>query len=293
VRIEIHQGPVDDILDDWEAVFAADPCATPFVSPAWARLWWKYWGRGARPWIVLAREGERAVGIAPLILRRHGPFRVLRILGGEPGDYWDVLSLPDHRSAFWSALFRELADRAGEWDLLLLDALSPGAEAGVVPDERSPLRIRQRKPVRCPAIELPDSFEQYLASLRKKRRSDLARHLKRLEGDLELRELRGESELRRAIEYWHEVRTRQWEASGRTMYKLQTTERFRRFIGDVVAALVPAGMASLWEFRWQGEVAGVDLNFHDARTFYGYLGGYEPKLDRKSTRLNSSPAAWG
>jgi len=279
VEIEIHRGPLADLLDDWEGVFAADPRATPFVSPAWGRVWWEHWGVGADLWAAVVRDGARTVGLAPLIAQRVGPFRLLRVLGGEPGDYWDVLSVPERRSEVLDALCDELARLSGSWDVMLLDALSPGTETDAALERHSALRVSRRPPVVCPAIELPHSFDDYLASLPRKRRANLQRHLRRLDGgEVELRELNGEGELRSAIRRWHEIRERQWRAKRRRMYGLQVTARFRDFIADVVVALVPAGMASLWEFRSHGEVVGLNLNFHDPRSFYWYLGGYEPEF---------------
>lgn len=47
---------------------------------------------------------------------------------------------------------------------------------------------------------------------------------------------------------------------------------------DAVRRLVPAGLALVWELRHEDEIAGVYVNFMDERSFYWYLGGFDPAL---------------
>ncbi len=71
-----------------------DDEATPFSSAEWARAWWTHWAGAGTPFIVTVRDSGRLVGLAPLVLARRGPFRVLTELGRPPSNYWDVLSEP-------------------------------------------------------------------------------------------------------------------------------------------------------------------------------------------------------
>ena len=54
--------------------------------------------------------------------------------------------------------------------------------------------------------------------------------------------------------------------------------RFGDFMLEVTSALVPAGLALVWELRHRGAVAGVYVNLVDERAFYWYLGGFDPAL---------------
>jgi CelD/BcsL family acetyltransferase involved in cellulose biosynthesis len=280
MRAEVHDGPPSDLLEDWRRLFAADDRVTPFASPDWATCWWKHWGEAAKPWMVVVSDAGGVVGLAPLLWRREGPFRLLRPLGGRPGDYWDVLSAPELRSSVVGAAFDELANSTRFWDLLVLDDLSPYSQTAQVLVLRQELPMRQREPMRCPAIELPGSFDDYLRMLPSSHaRTNFVRHLKRLDrGELELYEPTGAEELRDGIQRWHEIRMRQWQTAEKQLYSLQTTERFRDFFADVAASMVPAGLAALWEFRRDGERVGMYFSFLDHHAQYWNLGGYEPSF---------------
>jgi CelD/BcsL family acetyltransferase involved in cellulose biosynthesis len=272
----VSGGDVEAVLDEWAVVHAADPHATPFVSPGWARAWMRHWAPRARPWVLLVRDGSRLAGVAPLSLQRIGPLRLLGMLGKEPGDYWDVVAAPADRAAVSAAVAEELVRRRREWDAGILSCLVPdSATAGAF--SSAGLHIMHRPGVACPAIALPATWDGYLAMLPRGRRGNLRRHLRRLdEGEVELREVRESAELPGALARWQDLRESQWDERGRSLNPTHRTNRFREFLLDVVQALVPVGQALVWEFRVDGHTAGMYVNFVDARSYYWYLGGFDP-----------------
>jgi CelD/BcsL family acetyltransferase involved in cellulose biosynthesis len=280
MEVDLHADQIDPILPEWEALYEADPAASPFTSAQWARAWWPHWAGSARPWLVAVREQGRLIGLAPLVLRRRGPFRVLGPLGREPGNYWDVLALPEYRSAVETAVARNLAERSGDWDAIALGGVPAGSGIGPAL-ERAGLRVSRRPPVPHPGLELPASFDDYLSALPGKRRKDLRRHLRRLdEGEITRRELTGDREIAAAIESWQEMRVRWWHARGKVLNPEHASPRFRDFISDLMRLLVPAGLALVWEYRHRNDLVGVELSLTTERRFYAWLDGYEPAAAR-------------
>ncbi|HEU4978481.1 MAG TPA: GNAT family N-acetyltransferase [Solirubrobacteraceae bacterium] len=275
MRVECAER-LEDVLDGWAELHARDPLATPFASPGWARAWWEHWAAGARPRIVTVHDEGVLVGLAPFALRRVGPVRVLVGIGRHPGDYWAPLALPAAREGVMAAVAHALAERAGEWDLLVASGLAPGLplESALTGAGH---RVVHRAPSPCPAIDLPASFEDYEASLPRSRRGNLRRHLRRLDdGELALRSVREPHELHEAIGRWRVLRERQWQAAGRRLAAMHRGARFEAFLRDVALALVPAGLAEVREFRVGERVAGVYVDFCDVRAFHWFLGGFDP-----------------
>jgi CelD/BcsL family acetyltransferase involved in cellulose biosynthesis len=278
MQTELHRGPLDPLLPEWERLFAADDEATPFSSAEWARAWWPHWSGSSAAFVVTVRDGGRLVGLAPLVLARRGPFRVLTELGRPPSNYWDVLSEPAARAEVGTAVMSELAARRSEWHALLLGGVREGSatERAVL---ASGMRVRRRKPTPYPGIELPASFEEYLAGLPRKRRKDLRRHLRRLEdGRLELRRVRDPSDVRAAMDRWQDIRVRWWTQRGKRMDPEHASARFLGFMREAMALMVPRGLADVWELRHDGEVVGVEVNLADRRTYYSWMGAYDPAV---------------
>ena len=278
MRAEVHSGPLDALLPEWDALFGADAEATPFSCPGWARAWWAHWSEGAQPWLVTVRDGNELIGLAPLVAARRGPFRVLAELGRPPANYWSVLAAPGARAAVNGAVAGAISSRSGEWHALLLGGL-PAESPFEAALRAAGLRVRARRPTPYPGIELPDSFEAYLQELPRKRRKDLRRHMRRLDdGRLELRDVTEPAALRAAIDRWQEIRVRWWQSRDKAMDPEHASPRFRDFMRDLVAELVPQGRAQVWEFRRDDAVVGVEVNLMDERRFYSWMGAYEPEV---------------
>jgi CelD/BcsL family acetyltransferase involved in cellulose biosynthesis len=276
VRTELYAGSPEELASEWGEVFEADPDATPFVSPGWGLAWMRHLGEGTEPWLVTVRDGDRLVGLAPFALERGRARRTLRLIGKEPGDYWDVLAVPDHREAVTRAVAAELARREDHWDVFPLAGQPGGSITTALTGEHS-LRVRARSGTRCPRISLPEDFDEYLRQLPGSHRSNVRKHLRRLDqGQIELREVADVAALDGAVARWHELHIKRWEGLSRSIDPTHVKPRFREFMLDAMRALVPRQLAQVIEFVAEGEVIGVYVNLLDAQSFYWYQGGFEP-----------------
>jgi CelD/BcsL family acetyltransferase involved in cellulose biosynthesis len=273
----VERGPIAELFCDWDRLHGASPGATPFQSARWARAWWPHWAAGAQPYLVAVREEGRLVGLAPLVRRRRAGVRLLEPVGIEPGDYWDVLAEPGRAADVAATVAGTLHARSRDWDALMLRTVPPAsAFPGAL--DRFRVRIGVHRPVRAPAIELPDSFDAYLAALPSSRRKDLRRHLRQIDRDVELHEVTDPERLPAFVARWRELRRMQWDYQGREIDPEHLSDRMAAFMVDCLRELVPVGLALAWEYRRDGEVVGAYVNYADREAFYSYLGGFEPAL---------------
>lgn len=278
VRVELS----DDLtaLDGgWSALWESDPTATPFASSQWLTAWCSHWAEGGRPWILLVYDGKRLAGAAPFLLRRRGGLRLLNGLGVGVGNYWDVIAAPEDRAEVVAAVAAELAGRSGEWDAFFLDKL-PEESATIAAVQKAGLRTESVARMVSPRIELPDTFEDYLMTLSSKRRRDIRRCLDKFDGgELTMRSLSEPRELRAAIERWQALKVQWWKRREQPMNPEHASTRFREFTVDAISAMVPLGLASVWEMSRDGEVVAVAIGLLDESTYYGWLFGFDWRLE--------------
>ena len=280
MRTELYGGPPEELTQEWEELYRSDSSATPFVSPGWGQAWMRHWSRSAEPWLITVRDAERLVGLAPLALERYRGARVVRMLGKEPGDYWDVLAVPERRDDVTRAVAAELSRLEDRWDVFFC-APQPGASTTAALFGQRSLRMQPRPSTPCPGIELPGTFDEYLALLPASRRGNIRRHIRKLDrGDVTLREVTEVPELDGAIGRWHALHMKRWETLERSIEPTHLTRGFHDFLLDAMRALVPQGRATVWEFSANGEVAGVYVNLLDDDAFYWYLSGFDPRHSR-------------
>jgi len=276
-------------MDDWERLYRADPLATPYSSPGWARAWLDAWAEDEAPYVLRVHDGAGTVAIAPFSISRRAGLRVLGMLGKEPADYWDLISEPGLRVDASLAVGAALAARRRAWDLAVLSCMPPGS-ATAASLERAGLRVHRRAPVPCPAIDLPATFEDYLAGLDSRVRRNIRRSLRSLDnGVVQLRAVTDPARLPAAIEAWQDLRERQWRGMGKSITPSHTSERFRRFMLAATRNLVADGTALVWEFLHEERIAGSYLSFADARAQYWFLGGFDP--ERRSLGLGKLAAS--
>jgi CelD/BcsL family acetyltransferase involved in cellulose biosynthesis len=269
---------LDSVQDVWERLYAIDDRSTPFSSPGWARAWWPHWAGDATPFVVVVRDGDAPVGVAPFFLTRRGPLRQLRGIGTIVGNYWDVIAAEGDRERAARAVVEALGQHAGRWDLLQLDRLPPGSAIEAALDA-SPLGVRRRPPTAAPAVELPASFDDYLASLSGNRRRQVRKRLRQIDdGPLERRIVDDPERLPAAIERWHALRTAWWEDRDKDLLDAHASPAFKDFVLAAVTTLVPQGLMVVSELVHEGDVVGVAVDLCDQGTFYYWLGGFDSEI---------------
>ena len=276
--VERHHA-IAPLLAEWAALHAADDRATPYGSAAWARAAVEHGCAGGEPWCLTFRDDGRLVGLAALARRRRASMRVLRPLGDEHADCWDVLALPAYRAAVARRCGEELRRRSGEWDALVLTHLT---HESTVADAlaRGGLHTRGHDGLPHPHVALPATFDEYLARFPSERRRRMRKHLKPLDSGRVTARVLGVDEVPCAIECLLDLRQRQWAAAGKALLPALAEERFRAFLTAVACDLVPAGSASLVEYADDGAPFAVYIDFMDDRAFHGFMGGYEPSAAR-------------
>jgi CelD/BcsL family acetyltransferase involved in cellulose biosynthesis len=154
VEVIQGEGELARLRDDWDAVYAADPEAQPFMSWGWISAWFQR----LPGWVVLAVKpaagATQYVGFLPLqlelVLGRDGVFHnVLRTGGGYFAGYTGFLCRPEHEIQAIAALAE--ATLRLNWSRLHLDNIhaSP-ARLGRFLEHFGAPRFEQRK------VERPD-----------------------------------------------------------------------------------------------------------------------------------------
>ncbi|MBN1440777.1 MAG: GNAT family N-acetyltransferase [Anaerolineales bacterium] len=184
-------GTWEAISEEWNRLLSASAAAYPFLRCEYLRAWWDHLGAGEWPAaelrIAVWREDGSLAGVAPLFRTTcDGEHRLLFIGSAEISDYLDLVAAPDRLPSFCAALFESLAAfPASEFaalDLFNLHASSPTIPLLEAEAERRGWGLSREFLQVCPAIALPRSWEDYLASLDKKTRHEIRRKLRRAEG---------------------------------------------------------------------------------------------------------------
>jgi CelD/BcsL family acetyltransferase involved in cellulose biosynthesis len=177
MRVELTDDPAAFRTREWSALVEADPAGTLFHTPAYLKLWWEEFGAGSLVLAFVEDDGQ-AVGACAF----ESVQGRLQFLGGfDVTDYMGPVARPGLERTVAGELIAAVlevpwteANFAGlphgpAWLPALEDA---AASRGI--------EVQRESDGVAPLIELPGSFDGYLAALPAKLRHEMRRKERRL-----------------------------------------------------------------------------------------------------------------
>jgi CelD/BcsL family acetyltransferase involved in cellulose biosynthesis len=172
--------------NEWNDAVQRARIPHPFLRHEWVRSWWDSFQGDRQLHIVIVRDDDRIVGIAPLMRENavvYGlPVRRLALVANDHTPRTDFVVASDENEVY-RAIWSSLASEMDRWDVLQLTQLQGTSRAipamsGLASADHLP--IGTWKSSDSPYLELAGTWEGYWASLSAKFRSNLRNRLTRL-----------------------------------------------------------------------------------------------------------------
>jgi CelD/BcsL family acetyltransferase involved in cellulose biosynthesis len=271
---------------EWRALLSRASMNKVFASPTWLRTWWQEFGAGCDLILLSVRRRGELVGVAPLM--RDGE-RLCFAGDTQVCDYMDLIAARGEEEAVLSAVLRSLGEEPwrelvlwavpeGSPTLDALKAVAPpfGLQVGIEPEDV------------CPQLELPATWEEYLAGLGKKDRHELRRKLRKLSqgGEVVLEAIVEPAALEAALDDF--LRLCRESRSDKDAFM---TDQMERFFRAIVAALAAEERIELLFLTLGGVRVAAVLCFRGDGEALLYNSGYDPNYAYLSVGLLSKALA--
>lgn len=264
-----------DVVGPWERVLEGDSDAGVFCHPAWLRAWWEALGSGDLL-IALVWDGDEPIAVFPTCTCG-GEEGLLSFLGSQDVTDEQVPVAVPEREAEALTFFTDWVFTDAGFDRVRFHSVLEGNRwLGVVREvARGAGRVAKQEQVDiAPVIELPRTFEDYLARLSGHDRHELRRKRRRLD------EL-GEWNIRRADEIG-------WEQDLAAFFEFHrnapgekagffTPER-ERFFRRLAADLFLMGLARLDVLDLDGQAVACTFSYDFRDTLALYNSSFRPDL---------------
>ncbi len=285
---------LDAIRSEWSQLAGQ----RPLLSWHWLAGWWRHYGAShslqkqrARLWVLCVRDGRgRLVGIAPWYIASSSVYgRVVRFLGdGEVcTDHLSLLCAPGSEAAVADALADWLLpqdDRKGSagyepWGLLDLaevDAADP--IIGLLLESLRQRRaiVHTRPGTNCWRLDLPGSWDEYLALLSKSQR----KHVRRLQrayfdtGRVAQRFVETAADLEHGFELLAHLHRLRWQSRGEPgVFQSPTFVAFHR---QMVRQFCEEQRLRISWIELDGRPIAAEYQFTGNDTIYAYQAGMDP-----------------
>ena len=176
---------IDQLGEDWDKLVEASQAPYLFVTSSWIKTWWGMFHGSAQPYVVTIVSQNALIAGVPL-MRKDG---VISFIGGDDlFDYHDfVISAEDKAKCyklFGSFLLEE------HWEALDFTSIPESSPTiKYLPEffETNGFKVQILEEDVVPGLVLPETWDSFLQSLRKKDRHELRRKIRRIEDSSEYR----------------------------------------------------------------------------------------------------------
>jgi CelD/BcsL family acetyltransferase involved in cellulose biosynthesis len=275
----------DGLRDEWEAAALVDPDPNVFLTWPWARTWWRQFGDGHRLHIVVVRDADGVVAIAPLCRARlgRGPVAttVLQRLAHDAGDYGGVIlarRAPDATAALIAHLGEQL--RSGVSAVVLSRLPSDAQFTGLLGDQ-----LRDGTQGIEPTVDVLGGGTCLFTDVRQG--FDLAKQAKKHKVRQRMRRLEEQHSPVAFVEHTGEtletgldrlvsLHDRRWEQIDEPMQGLLADDARRAFLLDAIRSLDAGGNVRLLTLEAGGRAVGVELDFAYRDRLFLFKGAIDP-----------------
>jgi CelD/BcsL family acetyltransferase involved in cellulose biosynthesis len=280
MKIDIYtdDSVFEQLGNAWNELLSQSATDTIFLTREWQSVWWRNLGAGELRVIAMREDDGALIGIAPLFVETGtGGLKHLSLVGCvDVSDYLDVIIARGSEARVHTALIETLA-RADfpAWDqlhLCTLPADSPTNQLLAEIARARGLTIETKQHDVAPIIELPATWDDYLATLDKKQRHEIRRKLRRIEeANAQWHTLGADEASDPAIADFIAL-----HKTSRPDKHLFMDARMQNFFIEMARALHARGWLQLLFLQVEGVRAAGLLNFVYNNDVLVYNSGYDP-----------------
>ncbi len=267
------------------ASFWADPSQhlrwnSVFVLPAWLKVWWQELRSEGELYLGAVRQEEKIIGIAPLLMKEG---KAAIIGSADVCDYLDFAIVPERERDFFSVLLDDLKQKG--INHLDLGPLRP--DSAVLTDLVAIAQDREYE-VLCQEegvsleLDLPATWDEYLATLVKKQRHEVRRKLRRLweAGSVDYHCFEIGQEVGDSIDTFLKLFSLSREGKAKFM-----TTRMESFFRSLARAMAEIGLLKFGVLELDALPVAMIMGFDYDNSMYIYNSAYDPQHNSLSIGL--------
>ena len=271
---------LDGVTSSWNELRHCLKWGSIFVLPAWLKVWWEVFGSGAELYLRTLRQREKIIGLAPLLVNKE---TASFIGSADVCDYLDFVIIPGREQDFFKVMLDDLREKGiNQLDLrplrpdstvlshLVSIAQNRGYEVLCHPEDVSLV------------LDLPSTWDEYLAILNKKQRHEVRRKLRRLweAGNVE----------HRCVEVGREVGD--YMDTFLKLFSLSRDEKasfmnpkMESFFRSLAKAMAEIGLLRLGIIHLDKVPVAMTMGFDYNDSHYLYNSAYDPQFNYLSVGL--------
>ena len=263
------------LKDQWNQVLQNSDSDNPFLTFEWLSSWWNNFGDNGKLFVLLVKEEDRVIAIAPLMIVKMGVFKVLQFIGTGRSDYLDFI-VAEKRQESLQSIFKYIYDSKKYWDIIYFrDILSNSPNLNFIKTaiNDSKMAFGEIIGTIAPYMPINVNWENYLASKSSKFRNNMRRIEKKLEGAGDFKIACQNSITPEHVEAMHNIEEHSWKTEAGSARLGDPIAR--KFFTEALEKFSSNNWLELWFLLLNQEPIAYSINFAYNNKIYNYNVAYK------------------
>lgn len=267
--------------DVWSQALLMSKKDNLFLTLEWLSTWWKHFGEDKKSLLLILKEGDDVIAIAPLMYSKYRKnfleIGLIQFMGTWLSDYGDFILVKDEEKCL-NLIFEFLENCRIQWNVMDLrgfpeESSTIGLLQKVAKERGYPLIMKECS---CQSISLNHSWNDYWNQLRVPMRRQVRRDLKNAMKAHSV-DIVFDQNLHESIRFFFETYTK-WLAQRKgqsTLFDIPF-ERVRKFLTDFILVSAERGWLDMSSLRLDHVPVSSYLGFIYDKTYYLYMSSWDP-----------------
>jgi len=277
------------LRDAWNALLSRSRSNTVFLTWEWIYSWWNCYGTDKSLYIiVISDRTDEIIGIAPLYIThlfKFGiPIKEIRFIGdgSRDSDYLDFIIRQEKEPESISFILEFLRNHRNEWDIARFNTTpttSPCLQSLCQESQKNSF-ILSRDEFFGSFVDLPDSWESYEATLKKKFSRNLRKRTREIQQNhkVEFILCKNKNDLSEQLESLMTLHQKRWQ--DKDWAGIFSSPIRRRFYSQFTNLLFDNGWLRLYSLKVDDVFVNHQLYMDYANTWYWLIDGFDPDMGK-------------
>jgi len=275
-----------NLKSEWNDLLLRSASNNIFLTWEWLFNWWNIFGQNKQLKILLVKDSNGVIGIAPLYIYNGSKGNQIALLGSSHvgSDYLDLILEKGYERESMMRILNYLNAGSGEWDAIYFNTISAASSSVQIIEDHFKHNSYSiiKKHSNCPYILLPVSFTLFMNSLSSNMRYNINRKRSRFEKDLkgEFIVIKEKNELNNSIEEL--IRLNMSRTGMKNIYSPFSDKHFTQFHKEFIMSVFDRGWVKLCFLKIRSELIACIYIFRYGNKYYYYQSGFNTKWEKLS-----------
>ena len=284
LKIEVVESAdeLSSLKYQWNELLEQSHFNNIFQRHEFISAWWKHLGCSKKLFVLVAKQNEIIIGIAPLLIEKtkiHSfPVSVVKFIGGIEFGKLDFIYRKGQEQVV-GTFMRYLYSRKHQWDVLLFEPIlqeSPTIKQLASLDVQDSLNLTSSIHSICPYLPLKDNWDDFMLGLKKSTKKNIRRRLKGLEkmGEVQFESFGSKEELNDHLNDILFVEKQSWKGQERVgVFSSELQLDFHKELAECAAS---NGWLYFSMLKLNDKFIAYQHGFIYENVFYAYNSAFDP-----------------